>query len=89
MKNLLQILLIDIFNLKNYNESHSTRGRNLGLLVRPLCKTTKYGLNSITYQSILDWNELQLHHQGTDLSKISCSTLKELSFKFYLKKYIT
>ena len=79
----------DILDLKNYDETHSTRGRNLGLLTRPLCKTTKYGINSITYQSILNWNELQLHHQDIDLAKICRSKLKKLTIEFYLSQYLT
>ena len=69
--------LINLYNLRKYPDYHNTRGNDLGLLSRPLCRTSKYGLNSIVYQSIVQWNELQLLFPD-DLSTLSYQKLKDL-----------
>ena len=76
----------DAFNLESYSGNQMPRGKSLGLLVKPHCKSTKYGINSIIYQSILDWNEIQSHHKEIELSTISKAYLKQLTFKFYITK---
>lgn len=67
--------LIDIYNLTMYPDSHNTRGNSLGLLTRPACRTFQYGINSIVYQSLVQWNELRLLYPELDLSNISTSEL--------------
>ena len=63
--------LIDIYNLTMCPDSHGTRGNSLGLITTPICRTFQYGINSIAYQSIGQWNQLWLLHPGLDLSNIS------------------
>ena len=52
----------------------------------PNCKTTRYGINSIIYQSILNWNEIQTHYKEIELSTISKAYIKQLAYKFFLNK---
>ena len=81
--------ITDTYSLKGYDASHNTRGRSLGLLAKPQCRTTKFGLNSVTYQSILNWNDLQSHYKEINLSLISRSKLQNLAFNYFLQQYIT
>ena len=74
-------------DLKSYNDIHTTRGRSLGLLTRPTCRTTTYGLNSVSYQSVVDWNELQLHYKETNLCLHSRPVFKKMAFDYLLNKY--
>ena len=72
------------FNLTCLSDSHATRGQNAKLLIRPSVRTSIYGLKSIRYQSILNWNQLQLHFNNTDLSSISLARLKSQTHKLLL-----
>ena len=49
--------LIILYDLSYYSISHDTRGSILGLLAKPFKRTKIYGLNSIIYQSVVQWNE--------------------------------
>ena len=79
--------LINVYNLSKYPDFHKTRGNLLGLLSRPQCSTTKFGTMSIIYQSIVQWNELQLLYPGTDLTSISKNNLNNLYKKIFFKQY--
>ena len=70
------------FNLKYISNSHSTRGCTNKLLAKPKVKTTNYGLNSIIYQSISNWNTLQNYFFGIDLSNITLFKLKHLTLAY-------
>ena len=72
------------FDLKYLTDSYTTRGQNAKLLSRPSVRTSSYGLKSIRYQVILNWNQLQLKEIDTDLTSISLSKLKSLSRKLLL-----
>ena len=79
----------DTYSLRGYDSSHNTRGKTLGLLAKPHCRNTKFGLNSVVYQSILNWNELQRHFQDTNLSVISRTKLQKLAFSFFIQQYLS
>ena len=70
MLNLLLTLQIPTILGVN-SASHITRGKTLGLLKTPQCETTKFGLRSVIYQSILNWNELQQKFSNINLPTIS------------------
>ena len=70
--------LINIYSLNQYSDSHNTRGYALGLLVRPVKRTKSYGLNSIVYQSVVQWNELQLRFPNSDISIMSTPKISKL-----------
>ena len=75
-------------NLLLHSEFYDTRSRTLKLLKRPKCKTTKYGLNSITYQSVIHWNDLQLHYSDIDLTSLSMINIKKAATKYFLNQYL-
>ena len=79
--------LINIYNLRKYPDFHFTRGNSMGLLSRPLCNTTSFGLNSAIYQSIIQWNELQLLYSDSDLTSISKFKLAALYKSIIFKSY--
>ena len=74
-------------DLNSYNDIHTTRGKSLCLLTRPICRTTTYGLNSVSYQFVIDWNELQLHYKETNLCLRSRPVFKKMAFDYLLDKY--
>ena len=78
--------IINTFNLKYYNNSHITRGNTSRLLAKPTCRTLNFGLNSVTYQSISHWNEIQLRFKDTDLSLISKPKFYQLALNFVVDK---
>ena len=41
--------------------SYNTRGSSKGHLVKTMVNSTKYGLNSVKYRAISDWNKLTQH----------------------------
>ena len=79
--------LINTYNLNRYPSCHNTRGNLLGLLTRPQCNTTRFGLNSVIYQSIVEWNELQLQCPESELSIISRHKLIKLYKSIIFNSY--
>ena len=77
------------FNLKHYSAYHDTRGKTLRLIAKPKCRTTRFGINSIIYQCISNWNELQQHYKNINLSKTSHLKLSKLAFQFLIQQYLT
>ena len=64
-----------------------TRNSKLGCLFLPSCKTTNYGLKSITIKSIHTWNDVSTETK-TDLSGLSRPDLKKLITEYFLAKYL-
>ena len=81
------LALINTYNLKKYPDCHNTRGNALGLLMRPQCKTSKYGTNSVIYQSIVQWNEFQLLYPGSDLATLSKSKITSIYKSIIFNQY--
>ena len=73
--------LQDSLSFKSLSHQHQTRNRNLKLLERSKAKTLTYGLKSVKYQSLLNWNQLLLHFKE-DLSSISPYLLNKKINKF-------
>ena len=78
--------IINTLNLNYHNNSHNTRSKTSKLLIKPYCRTSKFGINSITYQSITHWNEIQQHFKDTDLSQLSKSKFYQTAFEFIIDK---
>ena len=60
---LIEILpkaLQNLFNFQAISHQHYARNNKLKLLERPKTKNLTYGLKSIQYQAILNWNQLLL-----------------------------
>ena len=83
LNGLSPINIQNALNLSFLNHAYLTRGSTKRIVSRPLIYTKHYGLKSITYQAILNWNNLQKHYRNYDLSTISASKLKFLA-KSYL-----
>lgn len=77
------------FSLTYYNGAHVTRGKSIGLLSKPITRTTRYGLNSVIFQSVNHWNLLQLHFRHLDLASVSHFKFQKLSSEFFLNSYLT
>ena len=77
-----------VFSLSYYQHNHRTRGNANNLLSRPLCRTLSYGINSISYQSIIQWNDFQQKNPEITFIEISKSKLNTIYTKFLLEKYL-
>jgi len=71
-------------NLEYLSDSYFTRGVSVKLLSRPYARTTNFGIYSITYQCILNWNTLQQQFRNIDLTFLRLTVIKNLS-KSYCK----
>ena len=47
-------------------------------LARPVANTTKYGIKSLKYQLVLDWNKLQRLRKDLNLASASLSKVKTI-----------
>ena len=71
-------------NLEYLSDSYFTRGVSVKLLSRPYARTTNFGIYSIAYQCILNWNILQQQFRDADLTSLRLTVIKKLS-KNYCK----
>ena len=79
----------EIFALSYYQHGHQTRGSCNYLLCRPTFRTSLYGINSITYQSILHWNEFQNLYPDSSLANFSKTKIISTYHNFAKNQYIT
>ena len=70
------VALQSILNFKTLSHQHDTRNRSLKLLERRKAKTLNFGLKSIQYQSLLNWNQLLLYSKK-DLQNLSPYMIKK------------
>jgi len=61
LNELSPLALQNTLNFKTLSHQHNTRNRNLKLLERRKARTLNFGLKSIQYQSLLNWNQLLLY----------------------------
>ena len=78
-----------IFSLDFYQHDYTTRGKNINLLSRPYARTTTYGIKSVTYNSIVLWNNFQKSVPNITLSEIKKRRLSTLYRNFLISQYIT
>ena len=76
----------DYPKLNDMYNSIRTRNSTLGCLFIPRRKTTRYGLQSISHKSILDWNELTKKF-NCNLARLSINELKKRLKKHFLHLY--
>ena len=79
--------LSSVFNLSYQQTAHQTRGSTIKLLRRPNVKTTVFGLNSIRYKSILNWNSFQSFYTKQDLASLSLTKLKQTYHNLLISCY--
>ena len=72
-------------NLRLIENVYYTRNVSNKMLARHPIRTSTYGLMSIRYQSVLNWNDLQHHFKDIDLSSVVPSRIKTLN-QIYLSK---
>ena len=75
------IELQNILKLNYYDYSINTRGNSRRLLRRPEIMTTKYGLYSIRYRLVLNWNALQTFI-SKELTTLSSLKVRSLATEF-------
>jgi len=85
LNNITPIAVKNILNLCYISTPYPTRGASLKLLSRPLVKTTKFGIKSIKYQTVLNWNNLQNEFKNIDLTSTELSKVNKLAKDFVNK----
>lgn len=80
--------LSNTFSLTFQNGAHVTRGHSIGLLSKPQTRTSRYGLNSVIFQSVSHWNLLQHKLKHIDLASVNLSKLQQLALEFFFDKYL-
>ena len=85
LNNIVPLALQNLFHFQQLSHQHFTRNNELKLLERPKAKTLKYGLKSIRYQAILNWNQLLLHSKQ-DLTVICKNNIKNLVKDFFVSQ---
>ena len=67
--------ILDLYFITN---PFCTRSQSNKLLSKPLVKTTKFGIKSVKYQAVIEWNELQNNFKGVDLSSSRLTKVNKL-----------
>ena len=75
LNEILPKTLQNLFKFQAISHQHYTRNNKLKRLERPKTRNLNYGLKSIQYQAILNWNQLLLHTKE-DLASFSKKQLK-------------
>ena len=83
MKNILPKAFKDMFNYVDHG--YNTRAITKKHLKLPYVKTTKYGINSITYNAINTWNKLI--NKNISSEDMKRNELKRLIHNFLISKY--
>jgi hypothetical protein len=74
------------YYFKKNTRQIQTRNSQIGCIFVPSKNTTTYGLESISQQAILTWNNCT-QRQQTDLSALSRYELKNLLYRSYIDSY--
>ena len=68
----------DILDLRYTTNPFGTRSESNKLLSKPLVRTTKFGIKSIKYQAVVNWNALQNNFKGIDLASSRLTKVNKL-----------
>ena len=78
-----------VFILASNTHEQNTRFASHGLLIKPICNTSKYGTNALVASAIASWNFFQKEFPSNTIRQIFHSQLKVLIrnyfFNFCLK----
>jgi hypothetical protein len=83
VNNKLPSVLCNLFNVARIPQIVSTRGAAMGTLLKPSVKTIRYGLNSIKFRSICNWNNIQ-----SSVPKIALSNVTATILRFIVRNFI-
>ena len=81
-----ELLPSNFINYFSNKHSHATRGAQKNLFNKPIVSTNKFGILSIKYQTILNWNHLQ-STLNIDLLKLTLPKLKSFLIKHFISSY--
>ena len=66
---------------------YPTRSQSLGLLKLPRVGTSTYGLKSLSYQAISQWNFFQVMISSDNLANLPLPTIKDIIKSYFLSQY--
>ena len=72
------IAVQQILNIQFLPDRYLTIGKEIKLLKIPYVRTTKYGINSMRYQIVLNWNSLQKLFNNMDLTSLRWTRINKL-----------
>ena len=73
-------------NLEYLPVTRITRGNQKKLLKRPYVRTTKHGIYSMRYQSVIHWNRLQNYFERVDLTTTRQTKINTMLHDYFNKK---
>ena len=77
------LFLLYVFILSSNIHEQNTRFAPHGLLTKPTCSTSKYGVNAFASSAIASWNFFQKQFPSNNLRQTSYSQLKELIKNYF------
>ena len=87
LNNRLPLSLNNIYQYTQNIHNHNTRSSAKLKLTLPKVDTTTYGLNSIKYQSITDWNKLIDEYPAIKFHELKRSSFKRILMHYFYSKY--
>ena len=82
LRNESPVAVSDVLNLKYVSNTIVTRGNTNKMLKRFEVRTSMYGLFSVRYRSIVQWNNLQNYYSHTILNQLSYAKIKKKTLEF-------
>ena len=77
----------NVFVLRSNTDDQNTRLALHGLLTKPSCKTSKYGINAFAGSAIKSWNFFQKRFSNNSLYQLSYSQPKLLTNNHFFKSF--
>ena len=82
LRNQSLVAVSNVLNLSYVSNTVVTRGNTSKMLNRFEARTSVYGIFSVRYQSIIQWNKLQTFYSHSLLSRLSLDKLKRKTLEF-------
>ena len=82
LRNQSPVAVSNVLNLSYVSNTVVTRGNTSKMLNRFEARTSVYGIFSVRYQSIIQWNKLQTFYSHSLLSRLSLDKLKRKTLEF-------
>ena len=75
------------FNFTKPIHNLNTRGSSIGLLTQANVNTIHFGIWSLKFQCVKNWNFFQNHFKSIDLASVSPQKLKTLLYEYLINSY--
>ena len=80
-------VFLNVFALRSNTPEQNTRTASHGLLTKPSCSSSKYGINAFVASAMKSWNFFQKRFSNNNLCQLSYSQLKLLIKNHFFNSY--